>query len=202
MKERPILFNGPMVRAILAGHKTQTRRPIKGVPRVGVLVGDYTTITHIRDGEPVLGPTRFGAYTEFGDWFKPCPFGAPGDLLWVRETWRDHGLTGAGEPWRVEYRAGGWVDHARCPDPDHLPAKPEHWRPSILMPRWASRLTLRVVSVRAERLHDTCEDDIKAEGVHDVEEWPHVWGGAYSAPGVRWEDNPWVWVVEFERVTS
>jgi hypothetical protein len=229
VKERPILFNGPMVQAILAGHKTQTRRPIKGVPDVGRLsVGDCVNIAHSRHGEVVLGPAHLCAYTEDGEWSKPCPFGAPGDLLWVRETWRQFASRPkARDPFPdnavVDYRADfkpedlrGGVDEYG----DKFDAP--KWRPSILMPRWASRLILRVVSVRAERVQQISGADVLAEGVgepwnsrgieaaggmtpeHEAglrDRFMGAWCEAYGERGTAWDPNPWVWAVEFERVT-
>jgi hypothetical protein len=208
-REHPILFNREMVQAILAGHKMQTRRPIKGVPDVSrLLVGDYHPVVTDRYGEAGPGPECFGAYTEDGEWSKPCPFGAPGDLLWVREAWRQFAeRPKPRDPWPdsavVDYRADFTPEDLRGGIDEYGDKfDPPKWRPSIHMPRWASRLTLRVVAVRVERVRSISLADLRAEGVHVFEEWPHVWNGAYSAPGVRWEDNPCVWVVEFERLSN
>lgn len=162
MKERPILFSGPMVRAILDGRKTQTRRVVK--PRQGML-DDWTGL--------------------------PCPYGKPGDRLWVRETCyfeQPHG--------EVIYRADPGSEKALDPEFTGL-----RWRPSIHMPRWASRITLEIVNVRVERLQDIRVDDARAEGV--TAKWPvhgfrNLW---QSINGFgSWDANPWVWVVEFRNM--
>lgn len=194
--ERPILFNGEMVRAILSGRKTQTRRPIVGARNVdSLLVGPYHPTVVNRRGEEGPGPERFGAYSPDGDWGAPCPFGAPGDRLWVRETWHVRGAC-----WSLP------IQSSRAAAPTafvYAADEPERWdggwRPSIHMPRWASRLTLRVVGVRVERVDDISAADIKAEGLETRNDWMRAWGRIYSHPGVRWEDRPWVWVLDFER---
>lgn len=211
MTERPILFKGEMVRAILDGRKTQTRRVVK-----------LTADGHVQAPSKHLRwyPTDPGA-------IQACRYGQPGDLLWVRETWG--AVWPADEPvplrqCEIEYRADlppGCTDR-----PGEWPADecngPEvpKWRPSIHMPRWASRITLEVKGVRVERLQDVTEDDAMAEGAmwHDGgtywhSGWRHdysnVHADAYSSfarlwnningPGA-WEANPWVWVISFERV--
>ena len=143
MTERPILFSAEMVRAILEGSKTQTRRVIKPVPTFNgggachdadALQQDYV--------EP--------------HWVFPeiCKYGAPGDLLWVRETWGQYPIELNPEPCDAWYKATS-----------NGPPPPFKWRPSIHMPRWASRITLRITDVRVERLQDISEDDARAEGV-------------------------------------
>ena len=167
MTERPILFSAPMVRAILAGQKTQTRR----------------IAIHKRSIEPMT---------------EECPYGKPGDRLWVRETHMDLGGC-------LLYRAdhGSEVERASC-------APRQRWAPSIHMPRWASRITLEVTGVRVERLQGISDSDARAEGVdQDAALSMACTRGAaraaYSAlweqihgPG-SWDANPWVWVVEFRR---
>jgi hypothetical protein len=191
-----------MVRAILEGRKTQTRRTVKPQPRVDAK-GHFLW----KDGN--YGARLDG--TPYTDAFIKyhCPYGAPGDRLWVRETW---GPRAGGVVYRAdEYRADGFVS---CPDGGK-------WRPSIHMPRWASRITLEIVSVRVERLRDISEEDAIAEGVEQSFDfnWPRWrnyeldgdgWLGApvdsyrtlwesINGPG-SWVANPWVWVVEFKRV--
>lgn len=165
VKARPIIFNGDMVRALLDGRKTQTRRVVKPQPDrplVRNAAGDWRGAD--REGIDPRSPT----------W--PCPYGQPGDLLWVRETWQEffedemppgRGLNMRGrmgspaQPGRsvIAYRADG-----------EMPPHPEYgaacWRPSIHMPRWASRLTLRITEVRVQRLQEISEDDARTEGVH------------------------------------
>jgi len=135
--ERPILFSGPMIRAILAGRKTQTRRVAKltGAGRVKE-AGSHRN-WHLADPDAV----------------KACPYGTPGDRLWVRETFCDTGCQ------RAVYRADTAVENWKY----------RIWRPSIYMPRWASRITLEITDVRLERLQDISEADAAAEGVEQVE---------------------------------
>jgi hypothetical protein len=199
LSERPILFNGPMVRAILAGTKTQTRRLVKPQPAEWL-------DTH----EPTILPAA-------------CPYGVPGDRLWVRETWsaplkRDgSGYESAG----VLYRADPLWDGMSHGDFGW------DWKPSIHMPRWASRLTLEVTDVRVQRLQDINEEDAKAEGVTPytpphgnisleqtvpgpgfdgcrLGDQPHrlpfadLWD-SINAKRAPWDSNPWVWAVTFRR---
>ena len=199
-RERPILFSGPMVRAILEGRKTQTRRPIK--------VDDIYTTVDDTDGKPFAWQSD-----ECGDWYEmPCPFGKPGDLLWVRETWQIFRVYE--DTWNGGYEADlwdgpiprerpnhAWITYA-ADDPGGRP-----WRPSIHMPRWASRITLRITNIRIERLCDISVDGASAEGVeaaidHDgpmcyLAEFQRLWDAMHSKRGLRWNANPWVWVMEF-----
>ncbi len=195
MKERPILFNAPMVRAILAGTKTQTRRIMKPQPtRVdgGVPFGDGPKWACAAPGSAVIS----------------CPHGKRGDRLWVREA---HYIIG--EHREVFFRA--------TQDSNNSPTLswPGPWRPSIHMPRWASRITLEVTGVRAERLREISHDDALAEGIlrtPNSNTWitddrryvssNPVWVYAYRWEQINgfgsWVANPWVWVIEFERTTS
>lgn len=199
-KSRPILFSGPMVRAILVGNKTQTRRVVKPQP-LG-LWGSTDLHTHTFVG---ITNTPKGAAEHPKDHCWNCPYGKPGGLLWVRETWAKYGD-------QIEYRAspicGGNPDGG--------------WRPSIFMPRWASRITLRITDVRIERLTEITEHDAVAEGIaYDMRrdplgpcKWASVtdvsrgWSSPVAAYQELWEDingdgswetNPWVWVISFER---
>lgn len=206
MKERPILFSGAMVRAILEGRKTQTRRAVK----------------------------RCGLWeTTGGQGMRPmpeaAPYGQPGDRLWVRETWAETDR-GDGTP-VVAYAAGGCVavgrEGAHGPDVllrnfawDETPT-PSRWRPSIHMPRWACRLVLEITDLRVERLQAISEDDALAEGI-DTEGDDYLEGEGWKAAGsaisperyafaslwrringdASWDANPWVWVVGFRRVEA
>lgn len=181
MRERPILFSAAMVRAILEGRKTQTRRVVK----------------------------RCGLWESTGgDGMRPmpeaCPYGQPGDRLWVRETWG----TGGYFPYPYAYRADG-VEYPN-----------ERWKPSIHMPRAACRLVLEITDMRVERLQAISEADAAAEGAeHATEPCDHVrrscaevgclgpthragfadlWASINGQ--ASWDANPWVWVVEFRRV--
>ena len=184
IKERPILFSGPMVRAILEGRKTQTRRIVK-------------------DGIPL------------GNWnetLNKCPYGKPGERLWVRETW-----------------APVTIGYAYKADGVYIEESPVwKWKPSIHMPRVASRILLEITDIRVECLQEISEEDAKAEGLRrfakfGVEEW----GGVEAHPQVKnhfrwydkpieafkqlwehingresWKQNPWVWVVEFKMISN
>ncbi|WP_395606327.1 hypothetical protein [Pseudomonas sp. B22129] len=205
IKERPILFSAPMVRAILEGRKTVTRRVLK-LPH-----GMWETSA---TGELVPIPAN-------------CTYGKPGDHLWVRETWYcNHSevqkgpylqpadmqdLDQAREDGDLVYAADG-----RNPYEQDQPT----WKPSIHTPRWVSRILLEITDVRVERLQDISEEQAKAEGVRlytdhaELGDWWHVEGiETYSADprksfellwnsvGGDWDANTWVWVVEFKRVT-
>jgi hypothetical protein len=213
VKERPILFNADMVNAILAGLKTQTRRVIKDQPPEGcglIDVGVYAPIVIDRKGEQQPGPDVFGAFSEDGDWGFKCPYGQPGDRLWVREAFRNR---------RVDNSPGDVVYRADHPGESNVPGScGRSWKPSIHMPRWASRITLEIVSVRVERLKDISKIDAEAEGVQrhgdSWKDYLHptdshfaldartsfatLWS-SINGPG-SWAANPWVWVVEFRRV--
>lgn len=214
MKERPILFSAPMVRAILDGSKTQTRRIVKAQPPAGTIsVGVY----HHPDRRD-----HFWAWEGHViiDWAKPCPYGQPGDRLWVRETFvqgfdqdpvkgvpMHTDSEGNDLPQKTWYRASdqiGW-----CDDDGWETNVP--WRPSIHMPRAASRIDLLIKSVRVERLQDISEADCLAEGItldqlpanpqdqQRARTWYRGLWEQINGAG-SWEANPWVWVVEFERI--
>lgn len=200
MSERPILFSGAMVRAILEGRKTQTRRAVK--KPANVPPEDF------RDACEWMQRHGKGSVLKRGpcdgvQWRLPCPYGAPGDRLWVRESWAPDC---EGPPYyAADYPAG--VGPAG-------PITAENrwrWTPSIHMPRWASRITLDVVSVRVEPLQTISTVDAMAEGVVPAANAAGVlsyttgfrllWDSINGArPGCSWADNPWVWVVEFRRV--
>jgi len=230
-KERPILFSGPMVRAILDGRKTQTRRALN----VGTEFQPSRTPgyqwTFRGDSR---GRARSGTWQDFrtNDLLALCPCGRVGDRLWVKETWSpDHAAFYPNFP--IAYRANGEVDieGGKAFSPESGTYHPFKWRPSIFMPRRASRLTLEVTAVRVERLNDISEADAMAEGVEcEAYEngrpvsrcwWDYgrkCWSGAFpngkeaagsfrtlweeiNGPG-SWEANPWVWVIEFKRVNQ
>ena len=189
MKERPILMSGAMVRAILDGSKTQTRRIVKPQPEHGIIPCAWVdTLWAELDAKGGcrchMAPVRF-------------PYGAPGDRLWVRETFAHH----FGE---LRYRAD------ESPDSYYYGAK--GWKPSIFMPRALSRITLEITGVRVERVQDISEDDAWAEGVEPPMLHPDDPGNldvaratfaalwdSINAARAPWESNPWVWVVEFKR---
>lgn len=233
MKERPILFSAPMVRAILGGHKTQTRRILKVQPDFSILKPEFQN--------PDLWEfrKRFMMYAD--DWYghehamyrktevnpdmpvyqHRSPYGEPGDRLWVRETfahiYRGNAVPESRHDEDVVYAADGFSAD------EYIYGS---WKPSIHMPRWASRLTLGVTGVRVERLQDISEVDAAAEGVESLrnegEYWKHylestascdaliclsaresfrtLWDGLNDARGYGWDANPWVWVVEFKQI--
>lgn len=225
MNEKPILFSGSMVRAILNGNKTQTRRVMKPQP------------DRIIDGMPLYCGDKANKLPH-------CPYGKTGDTLWVRETWRVGAWHELVPKICIDYRADGHVDTVwrNCTVEQWLKFKqesiddaiedgydrrhaPTRWRPSILMFRWASRITLKVKSVRIERLNDISDEDAAAEGLESVphdghdrpyyrnDRWPK--GLAHSSPRFvfsglwesingqgSWDKNPWVWVVDFEKVEA
>jgi hypothetical protein len=187
--ERPIIFNDAMVRAILSGAKTETRRPVKPQPATthsGHYIDAYC-------GQPKTDANPRGMSTVWTWWLDDghkgadiasCPFGVPGDTLWVRECFT---LVNPGrEGQYVDYRAS--ADHAMW---DGM------WKPSIHMPRWAARTVLDVLEVRVERLQDMSEEDARAEGFETRAAFCGTWDAIYPTMGMR--HNPWVWVVRFRR---
>lgn len=190
-KERPIIFSGPMVRAILEGRKTQTRRVVKNSG--GVAKNDQVVL------------------------WKCCPHGDPGDLLWVREGFMPAPMEAAPTTprptrWNIAYAAGGQAEVMAPADYNPMLYNYERWSPSIHMPRWASRLTLRITEVLVERVQDISILDAKAEGVEPLGEngdlcrwrqsFRHLWDSINAKRGHGWDTNPWVWVIQFERVTN
>jgi hypothetical protein len=229
MPSHPILFTGEMVRAILAGRKTQTRRVIKPQPECNV-PGSY-----------------FDAYNGGPQWnwwthdnrvcnnrtILNCPYGAPGHTLWVKEThafvhfdtdpesgyadnWYEPGSEDnpRDEWWSRLYRADYTGADAW---PEDTEERGFRWRPSIHMPRWASRILLEVTDVRVQRVQEISYADARAEGVecpvHDFDSgfctspcgdlaraWVDLWESIYAQRGFGWNTNPWVWAVTFRRI--
>lgn len=207
-----MIFNGEMVRAILDGRKTQTRRIMKNQP-----AGDYPDT-------PALIRSVGGGFQWYGHYgvssIFNCPFGAVGDRIWVRETWAE---AGASAPDLKLYRANY---------PAHVPSHYENvptaeeirWTPSIHMPRWASRILLEITDVRVERLNRISEAEAEAEGIdmealfdaqdcydciadHNMTGRPtatgafkYLWESIYGEE--NWQSNPWVWVIEFKVVPN
>lgn len=208
MKERPILFSGSMVRAILAGKKNQTRRivqsPARNMQREGMEVikhrppGDTWYKDHVWSMRGRTGV--WGDYTDAR--FKElCPYGAPGDRLWVRETFHSC-------PHCPQHQPRGYTAYRSDEKP--LPPKcaAHGWRPSIFMRRHASRITLEVTDVRVERLQAITEADACAEGIGSpltrdckVPVYAGLWDSINAKRG-SWASNPWVWVIEFRRIES
>lgn len=213
MKERPILFNGAMVRAIREGRKTVTRRVMRVQP---VLNGRLWEVYGAGWSEALQGVPAVPGHSLAAH----CPFGQVGDRLWVRETFMD--LRGTG----VEHRPDPcgplqrYAYAAECPPGSHADMTRKDyglkWRPSIHMPREACRILLEVTAVRIERLQAITPEQAEAEGVDGamcrqyLEAAPsrheckaaaiHGFSGLWNATGGDWAANPWVWVVEFQRV--
>ena len=218
MTERGMIFNGEMVRALLSGRKTQTRRPIKCKQT------RFTEIGEREDGSkwPWSEDAEHAC-----DFWHPCPFGAVGDRIWVRETWgvvshafRDDGLmidwvpdrpaTAIHEmPFGNGYYSGYAIYAAdgdfTWGDDDGYEDGRSCWKPSIHMPRAASRILLEIIDVRVERLRSMSQDDARAEGVIAASgpmeaglAFRELWDSIYGEES--WKANPWVWVIEFKRV--
>jgi hypothetical protein len=198
MKERPILFRAEMVRAILEGPKTQTRRVVKPQPLSVVSADGHAPLKEVISQVPMWPMTGPGR-----DRCCPCPYGVPGDRLWVREGFA---YTPKGTPF---YRAD--FDH------DKNLSVVGGWKPSIHMPRWASRITLEITDVRVQRVQEIGEEDAKAEGVlrlgatspdlvsgnegHEYRiSFVELWDSINATRGFSWENNPWVWALTFRRV--
>jgi hypothetical protein len=234
VRERPILFSGPMVRAILAGTKTQTRRVVKPSPSLDPRSHDYAVRAVVGHADK----TEWSDVDGFGVSFygdrglsrhQRCRHGQPGDRLWVREThlpdppidgtWPSTGDTYASiEDIPERYRSAEHVLYRATWKDGGCGLR---WRPSIYMPRWASRITLEITDVRVERLQDITEADAEAEGMPHPSAFreqpvPVFFGGDFkdaethrdvfaagwdSIKGERapWASNPWVWVLTFRR---
>lgn len=205
MKERPILFSGDMVRAILDGRKTQTRRVIK-----------YTFHPVTREPAGAVHPAKISGWVawypsdaeglaeftrqQYNYGFE-CPYGTIGDRLWVRETWFQ---------WFEEtiYRATETEENITWLEKHKTPSK--QWRPSIFMPRWASRITLEITGVRVERVQDIHPVDCVNEGASmpdiylsldtHIHRFQELWNSINAKRGYGWDTNPWVWVIEFKRI--
>lgn len=235
MRTRPILFSGDMVRAILEGRKTQTRRVIREQPHMMALPGGKYPPSDPFVGTDGIWRMMRGKVSYDADDLGRCPFGVPGDRLWLRETWQYADWTEDGEPF-IRYRADEAVRLCDPPEDEAVRiieeiwpvlSEPENyqidnraadrkWRPSIYMPRWASRILFEVTDVRVEIVQDITESDAIAEGARFAFSFPG-WDGVTSKPkarwgfhelwdsinakrGYSWESNPWVWVVSFKRV--
>lgn len=250
MKERPILFSAPMVRAILEGRKTQTRRVVR--KQFGPDAEPAEVAATSPEGWQITGHSGLwwdDAGACIDDAIR-CPYGKPGDRLFVRETWGYrctawHGAKPSTHTHTIEYRADGaridfereLYDDSGLPKQrkcqpgedyqeyyrDYLTRYWKAWRPSIHMPRWASRILLEVTSVRVERINDISAEDAIAEGIHHDDTIPFN-GPWYASPSDSqgcgepahayanlwesingygsWDANPWVWVVEFKRVAA
>lgn len=241
MKERPILFSGPMVRAILDGRKTQTRRVIVGAPADAEL-GIYTVPLNCGPGcgHPD-GTEGFAAFFEGPTVESPgmsnvvngrplgfrCPYGVPGDRLWVKETfaienWRE---LFSGRPAPITHYRAGWqgrsvmtnkvLSDGRMEGPvtweEPQKAPETNWKPSIFMPRTLSRISLEVTGVRVQRVKEIGKADAIAEGVtaeaSQVDpggfarvRFALLWDSLNAKRGSGWDANPWVWAITFRRL--
>jgi hypothetical protein len=213
MNEKPIIFNSEMVKAILEGRKTQTRRALKKQP-IDILpmkVPNMWVTLRIQDKQ--------NSENNRGQ-IIGCRYGRVGDRLWVRETWAHDDMN---------------CKDIKCGNRDHIWWKANEekivadsfagdarWRPSIFMPRWASRITLEITNIRVERLHEITPADVLAEGIKrsgedgywlaplaNVPDYPwndapmafaSLWNSINSKRGYGWDVNPWVWVIEFKKM--
>ncbi|MBE0135362.1 ASCH domain-containing protein [Klebsiella michiganensis] len=205
MKERGMIFNGEMTRAILDGRKTQTRRPVR-FPVLDKNLGCELA------GNELAGELSAGNYLN-------SAFGRPGDRIWVRETFCPVDDTQyGGEKW-VDYRATPKFEASHPAGWDCAPNDAEalKWRPSIHMPRWASRILLEITNVRVERLNAISQEDAQAEGMEltgwrptysdpdsggevmtPYDNFAELWSSIYGDES--WKANGWVWVISFKRV--
>lgn len=206
MKEYPIIFSDEMVRAIIEDRKTQTRR-INKLDKINI-----DPVHWKPQGENIFGQWIFDPQDDLGNeksLLIKCPYGVPSDRLWVRETWRFRGTdmnkfgrTHLKQEGSFVYKADGKQVIIERPfqDIEKLMKRDDKWKPSIQMPRWASRTTLEVTNVKVERVQDISEEDAKAEGVGCVYsmEFAKLWDSINEKRGFGWDKNPWVWVVEFK----
>ncbi|HCM6827897.1 TPA: hypothetical protein N3073_004864 [Klebsiella quasipneumoniae subsp. quasipneumoniae] len=225
MKERGMIFNAEMVRAILEGRKTQTRRIMKVQPesnRLGLLL--ITDSTKHSD----IGKYHWAESNATGNHVRSkfflCPFGAVGDRIWVREAFSPAPLEMQSAPprktmWNIAYRDGVQMDKLAPAEYNPTIYNYERWTPSIHMPRWASRILLEITDVRVERLNAISEEDARAEGIIDggclncgepepcgcanpepdaTDAFAYLWQSIYGQES--WNANPWVWVISFKRV--
>lgn len=203
MKERPVIFNAEMVKAILDGRKTQTRRALTShhinLIKFAAHIGECYPLENMHDGSQSY-------YLQY------CPLGKVGDRLWVRETFAQGLCTESTLAYKATHKPEdleeGWFERIK-------------WTPSIHMPRWASRITLGITGMHVERLNAISEEDALAEGCvalegckwHTFEEaksgtpmhdhtakdaFSALWQSIYGEES--WSSNPWVWVIEFKRV--
>lgn len=230
MKERPIIFSGESVRAIIEDRKTQTRRVMKPQP-MGFIPAGYYIDAYAHGPQWNLWTPDNRMANSLPVW--KCPFEI-GMNLWVRETYgrvEPYPESGDGLGWpvidirfndklweywrhRVIYRADGDAEPDCTPEDDERGACRGKWRPSIFMPRWASRLTLEVTGIRVQRVHEISEKDAHAEGIDPqtcaslddtvMGRHPFVdaWDSINAKRGYGWDVNPWVWVIEFKRLTE
>lgn len=197
MKERPIIFNTEMVKVILDGRKTQTRRIIKPQPTLS-----NTSGFNWKGAAYGLGFNDKETNRNFAN-TNACQLGKVGDRLWVRETFAQGLCTESTLAYKATHKPEdleeGWFEQIK-------------WTPSIHMPRWASRINLEITNVRVERLKDISEEDALAEGMDNGTSYAAMAAGWYEKPQrafqrlwtqiygeESWSGNPWVWVIEFKQ---
>lgn len=205
--EKPILFSTSLVRAILDGRKTVTRRVMKPQPSEGWHPYDYGEVHKLVNGVPdVDKPIGWGPTSADGLEAYKSPYGQPGTELWVRET---HAYVP-----KTAYQASVGIPQVINPEDDYEAAIFRasfdrsqggiRWRPSIHMPRWASRIQLKVTDIRVERVQEITYEDICREGisfqkrpVFAAVEFEKLWDSINADRGYSWESNPWVWCISF-----
>lgn len=206
MKERPILFNDEMVRAILAGRKTQTRRVFgaKHVPKLTNYPDAETRFPDMKYGAVAFSHPRWG-FCGFGATEKACadqlveygacPYGTRGDRLWVRETFAAFDADGKHPGKPQDLKEGPWPIVVYRADLEMRADQKRLWRPSIHMPRWASRISLEIAQVRAELLSQISDEDGVAEGYESAEAFLN---GTWAKSVSEQYGDPWLWVIEFK----
>ncbi len=211
MKERPILFNAEMVNAILEGRKTQTRRIMKPQPPADFCAGDVAAITN---GErwaisrSVCNRLGKGAWPPDPELGLLCPQGKIGDQLWVRENYHTGKCADNLKPSELSEKV--WTENglwypATNEEPKYPISPKGKCRPSIFMPRWASRIQLEIINVRVERLNDISNEDAMKEGIgtptdsrYATDSFKALWQSIYGEES--WFENPWVWAIEFKQI--
>jgi hypothetical protein len=202
MKEKPILFSTEMVQAILAGRKTQTRRVAKISSQMAP-----KDIQYLDNALP-----RFQFKAGYMSWQIECPYGKVGDILWVRETWAraigSEQVTTSEKATAVEISPDRFIvfkaESKEETHPEHPEWGKKRWKPSIHMPKDAARIWLRIKDVRVERLQDISNEDIREEGAAEFGctthrlNWKMLWERINGSES--WNANPWVWVIEFQRI--
>ena len=193
---KPIIFSTEMVKAILEGRKTITRRVVKP---------QYTVNKEIWTSIKTKGYIYQGDITNCEELIRVCPYGNVGDRLWVRETFNYSGSAQA--DMRLLYKADEKIS---LPN-NSFYYSGRKWKPSIFMPRWASRITLEITAIRVERLQEISNGDCLQEGIecadmpminNAIGKFMILWGSLNKKRGYSWESNPFVWVIEFKKINN
>jgi len=218
-KEHSLIFSGPMVNAILDGRKTQTRRIVTHIASIGRITEFGRSTTKGYDGTFRDSKLRWHDL-DHDELLVRCPYGNIGSNIWVRETWRLLDCNNQG--CCIEYNtiAESEKDIVFSNEKSRKQAwhyiNKNGWISPIYMPRWASRIDLRITDISVERVQDITEEDVEAEGcllaegyeelVRTFYQYPYrevfqdLWNFLNAKRGFPWESNPWVWKIEFERV--